>query len=56
MGFNTKLLEILICPIGKDKFIYNKKKQELVSKKSKIVYKINDDIPILITDQTRTID
>jgi len=56
MEFNTKLLEIIICPIGKDKLIYNKGKQELVSKKSKLAYKIKNGVPILIPDQARIVD
>jgi len=56
MEFNTKLLGILICPIGKDKLIYNKERQELVSEKSKLAYKIKNGVPILIRDQARTTD
>jgi len=56
MEFNTKLLEALICPIGKDKLIYNKEKEELISRKSKLAYKIENGVPILIPDQARTID
>jgi len=56
MEFNRKLLETLICPVGKDKFIYCEEKQELVSKKSNLAYKIKNGIPILIPDQARTID
>jgi len=56
MKFNTKLLETFICPIGKDKLIYNEEKQELVSKKSKLSYKIENGVPILIPDQAKIID
>ncbi len=56
MEFNTKLLETLICPIGKDKLIYNEEKQELVSKKSKLAYKIENGVPILIPDQANKVD
>jgi len=56
MKFNTKLLETLVCPVGKDRFLYNKKKQELVSKKSKLVYKIENGVPILIPDQAKLTD
>jgi len=55
MDFNTKLLETLICPIGKDKLNYNKEKEELISKKSKLAYKIENGVPILIPNQARTI-
>ena len=56
MEFNTKLLETLICPIGRDKLIYNEEKQELVSKKSKLAYKIESGVPILIPDRARIVD
>jgi len=55
MEFNIKLLETLICPIGKDKFTYDKETQELTSKKSKLAYKIKNGVPILIPEQARTI-
>jgi len=53
MEFNPKLLETLICPIGKDKLIYNKENQELVSKKSKLTYKIENGVPILISEKAK---
>jgi len=56
MEFNTKLLEILICPIGKDKLIYNKENQELVSRKYKLAYKIENGVPILITNKQKKVD
>jgi len=56
MEFNTKLLEALICPVGKDKLIYNEKKQELVSKKSNLTYKIENGVPILIPDKAKLTD
>jgi len=56
MVFNTKLLEILICPIGKDKLVYDPENKGLFSKKSKLVYKIENGVPILIPDQARKID
>jgi len=56
MEFNTRLLENLICPIGKDKLIYNEEKQELVSKKSGLAYRIENGVPMLIPDQARIVD
>jgi len=53
--FNTKLLETLICPIGKDKLIYNKENQELMSKKSRLIYKIENGVPILIPEQAKKV-
>jgi len=56
MEFNIKLLETLICPIGKDKLIYNEEKQELLSKKSNLAYRIENGVPILIPDQAKLTD
>jgi len=55
MEFNTKLLETLICPIGKDKLTYNKEKQKLVSKKSNLAYKIENGVPILNPEQAEKV-
>jgi uncharacterized protein YbaR (Trm112 family) len=35
--------------------IYDKKKQELVSKSARLAYPIRDDIPIMLEDEARTI-
>ena len=55
MEFNTKLLETLICPIGKDKLLYKREKQKLFSKKSKIEYRIENGIPILFNEKSNKI-
>jgi len=42
------MLEILMCPLSKDKFFYNKKTNSLDSKKAGLSYSIRDSIPVLI--------
>ena len=44
---DKKLLEILVCPVTKGPLIYDKEKQELVSKSARLAYPIRDDIPIM---------
>ena len=46
--FNMRMLEILVCPLSKDKLFYNKKTNALDSKKERLSYPIRDSIPVLI--------
>ncbi len=52
---DKKILDILVCPVTKGSLIYDKKKQELVSKSARLAYPIRDDIPIMLEDEARTI-
>jgi len=45
---NSNLIKNLVCPITKEDLIYNKKKNELISKKSKFKYSVQYGIPILL--------
>ena len=46
--FDMRMLEILVCPLSKDKLFYNKKTNALDSKKGGLSYPIRDSIPVLI--------
>ncbi len=51
----NELLKILVCPITKDKLIYNSKTQELKSEKAKLAYPIIDGIPVMLPNKARAI-
>jgi uncharacterized protein YbaR (Trm112 family) len=53
MDVDPKLLEILVCPVTKGPLIYNREKNELVSKKAGLAYPIRDGIPIMLSDEAR---
>ncbi len=53
--FDESLLEIIVCPITKEKLIFDKKKNELISKKAKLAFPIKDGIPILLIEEARKI-
>jgi uncharacterized protein YbaR (Trm112 family) len=53
MEIDPKLLEILVCPLTKAPLIYDREKQELISKKAGLAYPIRDGIPIMLADQAR---
>ncbi|MCG9729450.1 Trm112 family protein [Shewanella sp. Isolate13] len=51
MAFDKKLLEIVACPVCKGKLEYNKDAQQLICKADKLVYPINDGIPVLLENK-----
>ncbi len=55
MAFDTKLMEILACPVCKGKLDYNKEQQELICKFDKLAYAIDKDIPVLLESEARRI-
>lgn len=50
---DRKLLDILVCPVTKGPLIYDKEKQELISKSARLAYPIRDGIPIMLEDEAR---
>ena len=51
-----KLLKILICPKTGSKLLFDKEKNELISKKAKLAYPIRDNIPILLVNEARKLN
>ena len=56
MNFNKELLESIVCPLSKEKLIYDEEKNCLIAKKSKLSYPIRDGIPIMIVEEAKKID
>jgi uncharacterized protein YbaR (Trm112 family) len=50
---DPKLLEVLVCPVSKATLIYDKAKQELISKQAGLAYPIRGGIPIMRPDEAR---
>ncbi|WP_374309975.1 Trm112 family protein [Dongia sp.] len=53
---DPKLLEILVCPISKTPLVYDRQKQELISKAAGLAYPIRDGIPIMLVDEARPLE
>ena len=53
---DTKLLQILVCPVTKGPLIYDKKAGELISKSARLAYPIRDGIPVMLEDEARKLD
>ncbi len=50
---DPKLLEILVCPLTKTALIYNRQRQELISKAAGLAFPIRDGVPIMLPDEAR---
>jgi len=53
MAFDTKLLEIIACPVCKGKLRFDKENQELICTVDKLAYPVRDDIPVLLENEAR---
>lgn len=56
MAFDSKLLEILACPICKGKLDFDKENQELICKFDKVAYSIEKGIPVLLENEARKLE
>ena len=52
---DTKLLDILACPICKGPLKLNADKTELISKGAGLAYPIRDGIPVMLESEARTL-
>ena len=53
---DSRLLDILVCPLCKGPLIYRKAVQELVCKADRMAFQIRDDIPVMLEDEARKLD
>jgi uncharacterized protein YbaR (Trm112 family) len=53
---DSKLLEILVCPVTKGPLIYDKERQELISKSARLAYPIRDGIPVMLEEEARKLE
>lgn len=52
---DKKLLEILVCPVTKGPLVYDRDRQELISKSARLAYPIRDGIPVMLEEEARTL-
>ena len=52
---DTKLLELLVCPVTKGPLDYDRERQELVSRSARLAYPVRDGIPVLLENEARTL-
>ena len=52
---DTRLLELLVCPVTKGPLEYDRDKQELVSRSARLAYPVRDGIPVMLETEARTL-
>ncbi len=50
---DTRLLELLVCPVTKGALEYDRETQELLSRSARLAYPVRDGIPILLENEAR---
>ncbi len=50
---DTKLLEMLVCPVTKGPLILDRERQELISRSARLAYPIRDGIPVMLEEEAR---
>jgi uncharacterized protein len=50
---DPKLLEMLVCPVTKGPLIYDRQRDELISRSARLAYPVRDGIPVMLEDEAR---
>lgn len=50
---DTRLLELLVCPVTKGPLEYDREHQELLSRTARLAYPVRDGIPVLLENEAR---
>jgi len=53
LPMDTKLLELLVCPVTKGPLDFNRDTQELISRSARLAYPVRDGIPVLLENEAR---
>lgn len=56
MALDQKLLDILACPEDKGELLYFEDESSLFNPRSKRRYRIEDDIPVMLIDESEVVD
>jgi uncharacterized protein len=54
MSLAPDLLEILVCPKCKKELEYKQDPERLICNECRLVYKVEDDIPIMLIDEAES--
>jgi uncharacterized protein len=52
---DTKLLELLVCPVTKGPLHWDADKRELISRSARLAYPVRDGIPVLLENEARVL-
>lgn len=50
---DARLLDLLVCPVSKAPLVYDRARQELVCKVSRLAYPVREGVPVMLEDEAR---
>jgi uncharacterized protein len=53
MDVDPKLLEILVCPLTKTGLVYDRERQELISRAAGLAFPVRNGIPVMLPGEAR---
>lgn len=53
MPVDSRLLELLVCPVSKASLVYHQETEELWCRGSGLAYPIRDGIPVMLEEEAR---
>lgn len=55
VGFDRRMLEVLVCPQTQSTLEYDSERQELVSRSAALAFPIRNGIPVMLIDEARVL-
>jgi len=55
-AIDTKMLELLACPLTKGPLVWDAARSELISRAAKLAYPVRDGIPVMLPSEARVIE
>ncbi len=52
---DTRLIELLVCPVTKGPLEWDREKNEFISRSARLAYPVHDGIPVLLEAQARVL-
>jgi len=52
---DTKLLELLVCPVTKGPLELDRARNELISRSARLAYPMRDGIPLMLEEEARVL-
>ena len=50
---DAKLLEMLVCPVTKGPLVYDRDRNELISRSARLAYPVRDGIPVMLVEEAK---
>ena len=54
-SIDSKLLQLLVCPITKGPLEFDRRAQELVSRSARLAYPVRDGMPVMLESEARVL-